>query len=1099
MRMMKLLTILFACVFSIEVLADDTEIYGASEIDAEERVNSNVMFVMDTSGSMGTKVDVTQIPYNNGTDYPGNYRDYEFYISLSQQYNKGSEISSALQSEYSYECGDVVTKLNTEGRVLVNMQQWRNGAWRNLQQDNHNIVRCDTGNAYWVYSGNYMNWRSDEANVAESKRLDVVVDVVKKLTNSLTNINLGLMRFDRNSDGGMVDVPVSDITTSGALIRSKVDSYTASGGTPLEETYYEAVRYYRGEDWIYGNNASPNSSVTSSRSGNTYTSPINATCQKNHIILLTDGDPSNDTNSNSHIQNLVDGIALPEGLSDNCSGDGQCMDELAYWLRNTDQAPNTLIGDQAITTYTIGGFGDITGVDLLKRTAKWGGGKYFEANDTQGLTNALESIFLDILATDSTFTAPAVSVNAFNASEHRDELFYALFRPDDNAKWGGNLKKYRLTDDGFVYDVNDTPAVSDATGFFNDAAKDYWNNTNDSDGKNVTLGGTANLLIPANRTIYSDKNGSLAPFDTVATSTTLDMDTADTLEVAKLKSWVMGIDVLDEDGDSSFIDSRNSIGDPLHTEPVVITYGGTDAKPDSTIYFATNEGFIHAINTETGIEDFSFLPTELHRTQKVFYENTTAAGDRPYGVDGPITNWFYDKNQNNVLMKSGTSTIEDGEHVYIYAGMRRGGNTYYALDVTNRSNPKLLFKIQGGVTNGFDKLGQTWSKMTVAKVMFNNAEKFVLFFTGGYDTNQDGNDLPEVDTVGNAVYMVDASTGELLWTASNENADLNITGMVNSMPASISAVDITGEGNIDYLFAADTGGRVFRFDIKQNNAGKSDFATGGVIASLAGSDAVGNRRFYNKPNVALVKDKQLGDHLTIAIGSGHRAHPIFNKTVEDRFYVIKDFSPYSAPSSYTAMTEAATSKTSLGDGESADKTKLYNATALMTEGETALTTSMQLLMSNGGGWYVTFGEIGEKVLSESTTFSGAIIFTTFSPSSGTAVGCGPDTGQSRTYVLSQTSAMAIIDLDGDGDIDANDSSVILSQSGIAPRPVVIYRPGGGKTIAVGTETIEDDRFNETAPDPDCALTNSCPLKEQKCTKGNCYVIPQYWRQNEAVQ
>lgn len=1095
---MKLLPILLACGFCSVALADDTEIYGTSEIDSENRVNSNVMFVMDTSGSMGTKVEVTQVPYDNNVDYPGNYKDDEYYIDLDQSYWNGSSINDGLQSGYSYECGDVVSKLNSEGRVLVNMSQWRNGSWRTVRQNNDNIVRCDTGNAYWVYSGNYMNWYSDDSNVTESDRLTVVVDVVKKLTNSLSDINLGLMRFDRNSDGGMVDVPISDIATSGSLIRNKLDTYYASGGTPLEETFYEAVRYYQGEDWVYGNNSSPNSSVSTSRSGSTYTSPIDATCQKNHIILLTDGDPTSDTGANYRIRNLVNGMSLPSELSASCSGNGQCMDELAYYIQNSDQS-DSLIGDQAITTYTIGGFDDIDGVDLLKRTATWGGGKYFEASDTEGLTNALESIFLDILATDSTFTAPAVSVNAFNASEHRDELFYALFRPDDNAKWGGNLKKYRLTDDGFVYDVNDNLAISDATGFFNDGAKDYWNATDDSDGDNVTLGGAANLLVPANRTLYSDDGDELKAFSDVATATTLNMGSAAADEVTKLKNWVMGIDVDDEDGDNSSTDSRNSIGDPLHSEPIVVTYGGTDDNPDSTIYFATNEGFIHGIDTETGVEEFAFLPTELHPNQKIFYENTTAAGDRPYGVDGPITNWFYDKNQNSVLMQPGSTTIETDEHVYIYAGMRRGGRSYYALNVTDRNNPKLLFKIQGGVTSGFDKLGQTWSKMSITRVMFNGSERFVLFFGGGYDTNQDGNDLPEEDTVGNAIYMVDATTGELLWTASNEDADLTVTEMVNSIPASLSIIDITGEGNADYLFAADTGGRVFRFDIKQDNSGKSDFATGGVIASLAGSDKENNRRFYNKPNVSLVKDKQSGDYLTIAIGSGHRAHPIFNKTVEDRFYLIKDFNPYSAPASYTVKTEAATTKTSLSDGENADPTKLYNATSLMTQGSTAFTSSMQTLMSNGGGWYVTFSETGEKVLSESTTFSGAIIFTTFSPSSGTAIGCGPDTGQSRTYALNQLNAMAIIDLDGDGDVDANDSNVTLSQSGIAPRPVVIYRSGGGKTIAIGTETIDDNRFDETPPDPDCADKGTCPTAEQKCTTNNCYVIPQYWRQNEAIE
>src|SRR5690606_1566364 len=44
-------------------------------------------------------------------------------------------------------------------------------------------------------------------------------------------------------------------------------------------------------------------------------------------------------------------------------------------------------------------------------------------------------------------------------------------------------------------------------------------------------------------------------------------------------------------------------------------------------------------------------------------------------------------------------------------------------------------------------------------------------------------------------------------------------------------------------------------------------------------------------------------HFTIAIGSGYRAHPL-NEDTEDRFYVLRDYNVYSAPTSYTTLTEA---------------------------------------------------------------------------------------------------------------------------------------------------------------------------------------------------
>ena len=1094
-------------------VADDTEIYGATAIDENNRVNSNVLFIMDTSGSMDTNVETTLTPYDPTHIYSGSYSRTHVYNETNDGPSDGHSLT-ALSSGRSTNCSGTIETLASTGKAFGTFAQYRSRQWQKLEDGNDRDITCDRSKTNLLMSGNYMNWYTNPANVSNSSRLQIVKDVLTELTYSLKNINLGLMRFDRNAEGGMIDVPVSDITTSGALIRTKVSGYAAAGNTPLEETMYEATRYYRGENWEFGDNSSPNVSVVSSRVGATsrYDSPIKASCQKNHIILLTDGKPTADISANSKIQTLIAGRSLPTGLNTSCSGDGQCMDELAYWLKNTDHSDSE-VGNQDITTYTIGGF-DFKDTDpavaLLKRTAAWGGGKYFKADDTSELTKALDSIFLDILSTDSTFTAPAVSVNAFNASEHRDELFYALFRPADNVKWAGNLKKYKLSQQGLVVGQETSiPAISETSGYFNEGIYDFWNNTGfpngEPDGKDVTLGGFATKLVdPAIRKVYSEDSANyLIPMVNVATAETLNMTSNTAAEVDNLKQWILGYDVDNEDGNASTI-SRRSIGDPLHSEPVVVIYGGTDTAPDSTIFFGTNEGFIHAVNTETGQEQFAFLPKELHGIQNTYYQNNAAAADKPYGMDGKITTWFKDVNKNNLLLNNGS--IEAGEHVYLYAGMRRGGRNYYALNVSDRSNPRMLFKIEGG-SSGFEKLGQTWSDMTIAKVKFNNEVRFVLFFTGGYDTNQDSNTTSEADSVGNAIYMVDAETGALLWTASNTGEDLNISSMINSMPASISAVDITGDGFINYLFAADTGGRVFRIDLNPKNTGAGDFAQGGMIASLAGTTAASNRRFYNKPNISLVKNKQFGDYLTISVGSGHRAHPIATTAVENRFYVIKDFNPYRAPATYTTKTEEATSKTSLGNSESADKTKLYNATSLMTGGASALTDDMKSIMNKGGGYYITLGS-AEKVLSDSTTFSGTIVFTTFSPSGSTAGNpCGADTGQSRIYAIGQTSAQASLDLDGDGSIDENDAFKTLAHQGIAPRPVVIYKQKkdpitqtseNDDRIAIGTEIIQvKSGGSGGGPDPKCdessIASGKCDEKK-KCK--DCNVIPVYWRQDE---
>ncbi len=1081
--------------FSALTLADDTEIYGTEGVTEANRLNPNVLLIVDTSGSMQGSVsyEVKQA-YDAGRTYPQSYA-YNSYFYPNPNYNAGWGNSiNTLNSS----CNAAKTSLSNTGLATTNLQQYNNNVWGSLVSGSGGTIRCfaagsDQGFEYNLYSGNYSNWFQGNDSVEQiGTRMDVVQEVVTNLANSLEDINLGLMRFN-SGNGGKVDVSVADIASSKTPIKNKVNSYYPGGGTPLTESLHEAALYFRGENKKYGGNG-------------TYTSPIKGECQKNHVILFTDGEPSSDTGSVTSVRNYIKDMDIPDdiGLSKSCTGDGGCLDELSYWMKNTEIS----FGDEGktspgIVTHTIGGFNLSAAKSLLTNTANRGGGGFYEADDASTLSEVLTTIFTEILATDTTFTAPAVSVNAFNASQHNDEVFYALFRPEDKIKWGGNLKRYRLSDSGELLDFNNTAAIDSETGYFDEGSYGFWNDKITPDGKNVTYGGMANLITtPASRLLFSNSsNTAMGNFSSVASYDSFDMseDVDVDFDETDIFKWVQGYDMLDINGNLTTTDSRKQIGDPMHSEPVIVTYrniGTADAPiSDATIFFGTNEGFIHAVDTATGTEQFAFLPKELHPLQKSYFDNTQGSINKPYGMDGPISTWFYDKNGNSALLNS-SGSLEADEHAYLYAGMRRGGNNYYALDVSNKTTPTMKFVIEGG-TGNFARLGQTWSKMVIAKVKLNGDPRFVAFFSGGYDENQDiSGGVSTADSIGNAIYMVDASTGERLWWASDTGADLNISTMVNSMPASISAVDISGDGFINYLFASDTGGRVFRIDINQSNTGQASFATGGAIASLAGTDADNNRRFYNKPNVSLVKDDQAGDYLTIAIGSGYRAHPIVEKNVDNRFYVIKDSNPYKAPTSYSIKTEELPTKITLGENETPDPLKLYNATALMKGGKAALNSDMYSIMSHGGGWYVQMETEGEKVLAQSTTFSGAIIFTSFSPSSDSNSGvCGADTGQSRVYALSQKWAIAAVDLNEDGIIDSSDASTTLVHSGIAPRPVVIYRENGGKTIAIGTQTIDDTRFNEEVSDPDCAINGTCEEEVTKCEEQNCYVVPVYWRQN----
>lgn len=861
-------------------LADDTEIYVGLTPSADKRTNPNVLLVLDTSGSMSTGVTGTT---------------------------------------------------------------------------------CVSGSTI-----------ADLCDGTKLSRLGVVKQVTTQLLNELKadgRINFGLMRFDMQAQGGMVTFPVEPAADAADTIISRLNKYRANGNTPLSETFLEAAHYYRGDRVLYGltsvtkdtSGKNPPAiwtpSVRESYSGTTiversnldqayednnarYISPIETSCQKNHIIYLTDGAPTGDTGASNLIRTLT-------GKS--CgNSNGECMDELSEFLKESDQS-STLDGSQTVTTHTIGFFEDSS---LLQSTATRGGGKYYTADDVSGLVKSLRTIINEILAQNTTFTTPTVSVSAYNNLGYRNELYYALFRPAQGTRWPGNVKRYKLgknaSGEAEIQDVNNAAAVTysgDNAGFFKDTARSWWSPL--VDGADVSKGGFGSRLTdPATRNLYTYTGANLPPEssavtlsgyalsknNSAVTAGLLGDANMTTAKRASILDWARGNEL---DASGNIVGSNLYVGDVLHNEPKLVSYrSGPNVTERLYMFFGSNEGYLHALDPDTGAEKFAFMPKELLPNLKAYYEDELGEGSKRYGLDGHISVWVEYSNPD----AQGTRTANK---VNLYAGMRRGGSNYYALDAVNIDAPKLKWVIKGiqdsngdgraddanndGVadnpaTSGFERLGQSWSAAKLAKVKWNGSARTVLFFSGGYDPNQDsGNgdtNLPSADRTspvvtrsdkyGNSLYMVDADTGSLLWHAghtSESGANLQLASMVNSMPASPALIDITGDGLVDTIFAADSRGQLFRFDINQSNTNAASFiAAGGRIARLgdnytttADDSAASNRRFYYTPDVSLIRVRGGSTYYTIAIGSGWRAHPL-NETTQDRLYVLRDHNVLSPPS-----------------------------------------------------------------------------------------------------------------------------------------------------------------------------------------------------------
>jgi type IV pilus assembly protein PilY1 len=1103
------LTISFMLLASQPVIAEDTEVYLGSNLTPSV-VRPNIVFIIDTSGSMSSNVTSTTSSgtYDPNTTYSGSCNTSRVYFSST-----GTPPSCSTNQYFdtsANKCNNSSTALNIGGSGiyigrLARYNVRRNeDRWEGLSTSEHSEkVECqadwgvhgessatnpypananssgpwrsntsgainwnNTGGNYTLYSANYLNWRESAVTTVTKTRLQIVKEVFSSLMDSISNVNIAVMRYDNKSasynKGGYFVMPMQQLTDANrADYKTAVNNFTANGYTPLAETMHEAYLYYRGDTVKFGNSTTPGTNVAGvldPADSSKYQSPIDYQCQKNFVILLTDGEPTYDTDADTAIKALT-GFSAVTGSS-TCSGD--CLDELTQYM-NAKDCSTSHSDTQNVVSYVIG---FTLNLPLLNDAATKGGGKYYTADDTTGLTDAFTSIMTEIQSINTTFIAPAVSVNAFNRFNHRDELYYAVFRPKATPSWDGNIKRFKLDGDPpIIVDKNGVAAIDSNTGFFKTSATSFWTDTTDApDGDEVKEGGAASrLALP--RTVYTYTGATAANNelltsasnqlheDNAAVTVTMLGDTAmTTTDRTELLQWARGIDLFDVDSDGLTTDIRRRMGDPLHTKPVLVSYSGTDAAPDMTLYSGTNEGYLQAINTTTGAEVFTFAPQELLPNLKTLYEDASSVA-HPYGLDGPLTMWFNDANGNGILFNNTTHLLESGEHVYLYQGMRRGGKNYYALDVTDRTAPRLKWVIKGG-SGDFSELAQSWSAATKATVKINGVVKNVLIFGGGYDVDQDSNTTAQNDDSGRAIFMVDASTGAKLWqagpagSANGGNPNLLLTAMTNSIPADITVIDTDGDGYTDRMYAADTRAQVWRFDINNTNTGASTLVTGGVIARLGDSTAEGNRRFYYAPDVSLSMDMT---HLNIAIGSGYREHPL-NTTIRDAFFVIRDENIYTPAVNVSGIPVYTTLTMS----------DLYDTTSnVISQGTAAEVTTAQAALASKEGWYIWMEEsdgsfVGEKVLAKSLTFANMVMFTTYTPIASAVGACSPSQGRAIAYLVNIDDGTPVYDFDSSGGslLTQIDRRMDLVRGGIPPEPSLLFHENG-PVVLVGTEKAPD--------------------------------------------
>ena len=893
-----------------------------------------------------------------------------------------------------------------------------------------------TGSLITLYSDNYLRWYHG-ANLAQEwqERIAIAQESISNLITTSPNVDFGLQVFNYNfidentRDGGRIvfGIKKSTLANRTALLDIINNKITPETNTPLCESLYEASRYFGGAAVDFGNNDSdynlngyvanqPDRDFTIITSSNTYQSPFKACSNKAYVILITDGEPSKDKAADTKIKAL--------GSADNyviSAFDDNYLPALAGWMNNNDVNKH-VDGKQTVSTYTIGFSQDSQAVEpLLEKTAELGGGKYFSARDTASLTAALSNVLNNLEPSNNSLTSASVAVNNFNRTETLNSVYYATFQPKRGARWQGNLKKYKIKGEQQV-GKNGNAAIDASTGNFSPDVTSFW--SVQKDGDQLEEGGVADMLRKkTSRVIYSDIGGgqgdSLALFTLAKlTSSSNFYKSASALaiqltvnenDIEEHIKWAQGIDVDDEDGDGITTDMRRDVfGDPLHSKPLVINYGDK-----IHILVGTNAGALHMFQDggDQVDETWAFMPKEFFPNIKTLRKNSPS-DNKVYGVDGNITSYIDDKD--------GDGIIESGDKVWIFFGLRRGGNTYYGLDISNPNSPSLLWRINGS-TSGFKELGQTWSQPKVAYSKLNivgGAAKPVLFFGGGYDISKDNKGVGRKDNIGRAIYMVDAKTGTLKWSMAESNATTYFAGQ-HSIPSSIATLDSDGDGLVDRLYTGDTGGHVWRIDMPSNNPTGADPWTVLELASLSEGTSLTDRRFFSEPaivrtfisetlesnvksesgNVVTTTSHQEIPYDAILLGSGDRSNPLGTDT-NDMFFMIKD---------KYIVTQSFNHDSAFTMPETITKAELFDITdnPIENENNDNQLTKLKVDLSSASGWFFNLTQSGEKNTASAIVINNTVYFTSFTPPNLTQnnLSCNISSGQGWLYAVDLASGV----------------------------------------------------------------------------------------------
>lgn len=921
------------------------------------------------------------------------------------------------------------------------------------------------------------------------RRSFVAKAAVSTVVSSNNNFRFGISLLNRHGTL-FKEVPSELVTEYDAhnadLLEDMFDFEWTPSGTPLKSGLERVGRYYSNQ-----------------LSGKT--NPIISACQQNYSVLFTDGYWSG-------------GDSLQTGAIQDEDGDGSKISvaDVAKYYYDTDLSPlpndvPTSTQDQNdaqhMVTFTVA-FGvegnlfdndnnripdtDYTGVpgtsvtessgwhngdsnsdsftDAEKIDDVWHAafnskGYFVSAQSTDGVEAAISGALLEIADRVGAAASVATNTGSLNAGS---KLFQARF---DSSDWKGQLLAFQINLDGTIESFPLWEAGSLLNSVNPDTGREIitYNPAIDDPVGGTVEGKGVPFRFPSD---YTSPNGtSEMNSQQVAhllTNAPFPSGTVVGSEITQNQSF--GVDIVNFlRGDDTnelygrgFRNRSSILGDIVNSDPKFVDvpngrypddlesksysqFVTQNAGRQGVVYVGANDGMLHGFNDDTGQELIAYVPSVVYT---ILDELADPDYEHKYFVDGGpnIIDVFLDDTDD-------PDSAADGVWRTVLAGgLNGGGQLIYALDVTDPSiydesnaDDIVLWEFE------HPDLGYTYGRPQMAKMADGT---WAAVFGNGYNaTESDGSASTDGDA---KLFIVDVETGELLKLIDTE---AGTSGQPNGLATPLM-VDINADFIVDYIYAGDLLGNLWKFDVSSPNRSNWKVAGGATPRPLF-TTATG-QPVTSQPQASFHPDNLEG--FMIFFGTGKylevNDNDGFGQDTQG-FYGIwdKNESTYSTISSSSLLTQTITNQFSQAfdtneDGSLDETFQLRDVSDNLIDWDVHLGWELQLIPEKIENAANT-SNFGERQISNAIVRNGRVIFTTLIPSTVECEFGGTSFLMTLDFRDGSALEFPAFDLNGDGEYDADDTSASGRASDVGIMPTVSILADGAQDVAFGSGASGD--------------------------------------------